>query len=118
MENGRVSARDERLAGNESLFREVNERVAEVASHYIEVEAQTEVVDFACECGRADCAKPIPMNLFEYEAIRAEPTHFGVTPGHEEPEIETVVRRFPTYFVVEKREQEAQEVARETDPRT
>jgi hypothetical protein len=29
-----------------------------------------------------------------------------------------VVRRFPTYFVVEKREQDAEEVARDTDPRT
>jgi hypothetical protein len=60
----------------------------------------------------ADCAEPISMTLVEYEAIRAEPTHFGVVPEHELPEIESVVRRFPTYFVVEKREQDAQEVAR------
>ena len=58
------------------------------------------------------------MTIAEYEAIRAEPTHFGVVPEHELPEVETVVRRFPTYFVVEKREQDAQEVARDTDPRT
>lgn len=114
-----MSARDERLAGNEALFREVNERVAEVATQFIEVdEAPTEEVDFTCECGRADCVEPIRMTLVEYEAIRAESTHFGVVPEHEQPEIETVIRRFPTYFVVEKREQEAQEVARETDPRT
>jgi len=113
-----VSARDERLAGNEALFREVNERVAEVATHYIEVETHAEMVNFTCECGRADCAEPTSMTLVEYEAIRAEPTHFGVVPGHELPEIETVIRRFPTYFVVEKREQDAQEVARDTDPRS
>jgi hypothetical protein len=113
-----VSARDERLAGNEALFREVNERVAEVATHYIEVEAHTEQVDFACECGRADCAEPIRMTLAEYEAIRAESTHFGIVPDHQAPEIESVIRRFPTYWVVEKREQDAEEVARETDPRT
>jgi hypothetical protein len=29
-----------------------------------------------------------------------------------------VIERHPSYFVVEKREQDAQEVARETDPRT
>ena len=58
------------------------------------------------------------MTLFEYEAIRGEPTHFAVVPAHEQPEIEIVIRRFPTYFVVEKREQDAQEVARDTDPRS
>jgi hypothetical protein len=113
-----VSEREERLAGNEALFREVNERVAEVATHYIEVETHAEKVSFTCECGRADCAEPISMTLVEYEAIRAEPTHFGVVPEHEQPEIESVIERHPSYFVVEKREQDAQEVARETDPRS
>ena len=112
-----VSARDERLAGNEALFREVNERVAEVATHFVEVETRTEPVDFTCECGRADCAEPITMTMVEYEAIRAESTHFAVVPEHEQPEIEVVIERNPTYFVVEKREPDAQEVARKTDPR-
>ena len=48
-----VGAREERLAGNEALFREVNERVAEVATDY-EVETHTRAVDFTCECGRID----------------------------------------------------------------
>jgi hypothetical protein len=112
-----VSARDERLAGNEALFREVNERVAEVATHFIEVETHTEPVDFTCECGRAECAQPITMTMMEYEAIRARSTHFAVVPEHEQPEIENVIERHPTYFVVEKREPDAQEIARETDPR-
>ena len=105
------------MAGNEALFREVNERVAEVATHFIEVEAKGEEVEFTCECGRADCAEPIALTLVEYEAIRAESTHFCVVPEHEQPEIETVIRRTPTYFVVEKRDEDAQEIARETDPR-
>jgi hypothetical protein len=113
-----VGAREERLAGNEALFREVNERVAEVATHFIEVETKGEAVDFTCECGRTDCAEPIAMTLAEYEAIRAEPTHFAVVPAHEQPEIEVVVQRRPTYFVVEKRDEDAQDVARETDPRS
>jgi hypothetical protein len=114
---GVVSARDERLAGNEALFREVNERVAEVATHFVEVETHGELINFACECGRATCAEPITMTLTEYEAIRARPTHFAVAPEHEQLEIEVVIERHPTYFVVEKREPDAKEVARETDPR-
>jgi len=48
---------------------------------------------------------------------RAESTHFAVVPEHEQPEIEVVIERHPTYFVVEKSQEDAQEVARETDPR-
>jgi hypothetical protein len=51
-DNGAVRAREERLAGNEALFREVNERVAEVATLYIDNETHS-AVDFTCECGRA-----------------------------------------------------------------
>jgi hypothetical protein len=57
------------------------------------------------------------MTLAEYEAIRAEPTRFFVVPGHERPEIESVVERHGAYLVVEKREEDAEAVARETDPR-
>jgi hypothetical protein len=112
-----VGAREEHLARNEALFREVNERVAEVATHFIEVETQAEPVDFTCECGRRDCAEQIAMTVAEYEAVRAEPTRFAIAPHHEQPELETIVERHPTYFVVEKRDEDAEEVARQTDPR-
>jgi hypothetical protein len=112
-----VGAREERLAGNEALFREVNERVAEVATLYIETETHR-AVDFTCECGRTECSETMMMTIAEYEAIRTHPTHFGVVPQHEQPEIESVIERHPSYFVVEKRQRDAQEVARETDPRT
>jgi hypothetical protein len=111
-----VGAREERLAGNEALFREVNERVAEVATLYIEAGSQR-AVDFTCECGLIDCSETMMMTIAEYEAIRAHSTHFGVVPQHEQPEIESVIEPHPSYFVVEKREEDAQEVARETDPR-
>jgi hypothetical protein len=111
-----MGPREERLAGNEALFREVNERVAEVATHYIETETHR-AVDFTCECGHAECSETMMMTIVAYEAIRAHSTHFGVVPQHEQPEIESVIERHPSYFVVEKREQDAQEVARGTDPR-
>jgi hypothetical protein len=57
------------------------------------------------------------MTLAEYEALRAKPTRFAVVAGHERLEIESFVQRHPGYLVVEKREEEAQEVARETGPR-
>ncbi len=113
-----MGAREERLAKNETLFREVNERVAEVATNFIEVETRSDPVEFTCECGRADCSEPLAMTVAEYEGVRARPTRFAVVPGHEELEVETIVERHPSYLVVEKRDEDAQEVARETDPRS
>src|SRR5436190_23442929 len=115
-QNASVGERERRLARNEALYREVNERVAEVADRFLEVEGQTPV-SFICECGAVTCTEPIVTTLAEYEAIRSEPTRFAVIPGHELPEIETIVGRRSGYFVVEKRQKDAEEVARETDPR-
>jgi len=111
-----VGEREQRLARNEALYREVNERVAEVADRFLEVENQAPV-SFICECGAVTCTEPIVTSLAEYEAIRSEPTRFAVVPGHELPEIEAVVERHEGYFVVEKHQEDAEEVARETDPR-
>jgi hypothetical protein len=111
---GSVAAGGTRLARNEAFYREVNERVAEVAEQF---EAAETSLGFTCECGASDCAEPIEMTLAVYEAIRAEPTRFFVVRGHERPEIESVVERHSAYLVVEKREEDAAEVARETDPR-
>lgn len=112
-----VEEREKRLARNETLFREVNERVAEIATDFLESETRDEAVQFVCECGGSECAEPISLTLVEYEAIRADRTRFAVVPGHELPEIESVVERHPAYLVVEKREEEAEEVEREPDPR-
>ena len=112
-----MGAREERLAANETLFRDVNERVADVAEEFVEVES-TDPVEFTCECGRATCTKQIALTLVEYEALRTVSTHFAVVPGHEQPEIERVVERHPNYLVVEKQEEDAEQVAHETDPRT
>ena len=115
-ENAAVGEREKRLARNEALYREVNERVSEVAEQF---EAETDTpVGFICECGAADCTEQIPMTLSEHETIRADPTRFAVVPGHELPEIESIVERRPAYLVVEKHQADAQEVARETDPRS
>jgi hypothetical protein len=104
------------LARNEARYREVNERVAEVVEQFQEGESRRPV-GFICECGAIGCTESIEMSSAEYEAIRAEPTRFLVVPGHKRPEIENVVERQSGYLVVEKREEDAQEVARETDPR-
>ena len=95
-------------ARNQSLFREVNERIDGLG-----VPQDFEVL---CECASRACADPIPLAPDEYEAVRAEPTHFLVKPGHVDPEIERVVGETDRYFVVEKIG-EAGNVAARLNPR-
>jgi hypothetical protein len=63
-----VGAREERLGENEALFREVNERIAEVAEEFLEIGARDAPVEFNCECGAPDCTEQIPLTIVECEA--------------------------------------------------
>src|SRR5215210_333402 len=112
-----MGERSKRLAANEALFREVNERVADVVERCIENEA-TSPANFNCECSKEGCTEQIEMTLVEYQAVRADPTHFALRRGHELPEIEHVVAEHRSYLVVAKEDSEAEEVAVETDPRS
>ena len=107
-----VGAREDRMARNEALFRDVNERVRELAD-----ESAGGPVAFVCECGQADCAEALNVPLADYERVRAEPTHFIITPGHEIPEVERIVERNAGYDVVRKVDGEAA-IAIDTDPRS
>lgn len=97
----------ERLARNQTLFREVNER--------IETLADGEVTEFLCECSNVECASTIALSLAEYERIRSNPTWFVIKPDHDLPQIERVISRDEGYVVVDKFV--AQEELREADPR-
>jgi hypothetical protein len=108
-----VTSRDERLARNESLFREVNERISEVNAAF-DVDGRA---DYLCECGRPNCTEAISLTHGEYERVRAVPTHFLVKPGHEDPSVERVVQQNDGYFVVEKLGEAADEAAA-FDPRS
>jgi len=96
---------------NESIFREVNERIEEVGES-----ADRRRLEFVCECQDLGCAQRIELALGEYEAIRAQPTHFLVVSGHQQPEVDRVVRERDGYLVVEKGG-EAAEFAEAADPR-
>ena len=91
-----------RLAKNEALLREVNDRIHEVGEG-LQVLPDDELLDFRCECGRPDCEVFISMTAREYEHVRSDNDRFAVAPGHEEAEIERVVERDERYLVVDKR---------------
>lgn len=107
-------ARD-RIARNEALFRQVNERVKDVTDAFADLDRSP--VDFVCECGNQDCTQPVSLTLAEYEQVRSVPTHFVVVPDHVIRAVEVVVRSGEGYAVVEKLPSEAS-IAHETDPRS
>jgi hypothetical protein len=107
-----MDAREERLARNETLFRAVNENIEEAAARSV-----MPSFDCFCECSNVDCTLLLTMTVSEYEQVRADPRQFVVAPGHELPEIESVVVRTSAYQVVLK-EGEAAEFVSEQDPRS
>jgi hypothetical protein len=108
-----VNAREERWAENQSLFRAVNEMIEATASS---AGIDEHVYEFLCECSDGSCTVLLPLTVWEYEQVRADPAQFLIAPGHERLEIEVVVARRGTYQVVRKMD-EAGEFAAERDPR-
>jgi hypothetical protein len=109
--DGRLDPREERIARNEALFREVNERVREVS----DADA-SERIEFLCECGDAGCTESISLTRAEYERLRSDPLLFGVKPGHAIADVERVVDANERFEIVRKHHDEGM-VARATDPR-
>jgi hypothetical protein len=107
--------REHRLGLNEAVFREVNERIKGLAKLFDW--GKPDSLDLVCECRDSTCVQRIEISLVEYEAVRAEETHFALYPGHADPEIERVILSHPGYEVVAK-EGPAAEVAQKLSPRT
>lgn len=107
-------SRDERVARNEALLREVNERIKQV-NESMDAESES---DFLCECGDPACMKPVSLTLAEYERVRRDPTHFAVLPGHRDASVERVIAGNDRYSVVAKVEPEAARIAVQEDPRS
>jgi hypothetical protein len=109
-----LDSRQQRVGKNETLFREVNERIREITEPQV---GTAERSDFICECGHDDCMKPISLTLSEYERVRADPAHFFVVPGHEIVDVERIAYEAEGYVVVEKIGV-AGAIAHERDPRS
>lgn len=109
-----MGEQERKLALNEVMFREVNERLEELNRTFADFTDRLQVV---CECADMACAEMIDVPAADYERIRSDPTLFIVVPGHEITDVEDVVEVLPNFEVVRKREGEPARVARATDPR-
>jgi hypothetical protein len=95
-----VEDRLERITRNEALFRSVNERIEEL-SHGV----GDDRVDFLCECGRNGCEERVRMTGKEYKVVHDEDDRFVLAPGHQTEQLERVVERRDSYWIVDKRDE-------------
>jgi hypothetical protein len=102
-----------RIAKTESLFRDVNERIAESAGA-----VGLDDAEFVCECADPTCTERVSVDLGDYEAVRTESTHFLLVPGHELPaRIERVIHHAGHYQIVRKVHDAVAAMVRRLDPR-
>jgi hypothetical protein len=108
--------RAERLARNQALFREINERLAALLS---ERDGTLSQEAFLCECVHEGCVDHIAITLDEYRQVRATPLTFAVFPNkaHVVQDIERIVAVKTGYWIVEKQGAAAEVVEEEAEQR-
>ena len=99
-------------AETESLFRDVNERIAEGAQRF-----DADSAGFVCECTDPSCTHRLEATLDEYEEVRADGATFMTTPDHVDEDIERVVADRGSFAIVEKIERTVRTVVKRLDPR-
>ena len=84
-------------------MREVNARMAELREQGSWGDDDDRLMEIHCECGAfPTCDARLRLPVEEYERIRSQDDRFAVAPGHESPELETVVEQRETWLVVDK----------------
>jgi hypothetical protein len=106
-----VGSREERRGRNETLFREVNEQIAELGERH-----RATQLTIVCECSDAGCNEPITVSVVEYEDARSDPLTFIVRAGHEDPSVEDALTPRGDHVLVRKLG-DAADAAIATDPR-
>src|SRR5918995_6955950 len=93
--------REQRAAKNQSLFREINERIEPLNKSFTWI---NRLNDFVCECAVETCSDAVQMSVEEYESVRQHPARFFVAADddHVWPDVERILERFDRYWIVEK----------------
>lgn len=108
----------DRVAVNQSTFREANEQLEERADA---IGVRIGALPFLCECPDRACTEIALLDRADYERIRSRGDWFMAVPGHEVcivdgVQVAKVVERNETFTVMEKLGP-AKETAQDLDPR-
>ena len=104
--------RERRIALNEAAFRVANERRGD----WPERQDTDEPLSYYCECANPDCRLTVEADRDLYERVRSDSRHFLIVPGHEVPDVETVLEVTDDYAVIEKAAS-VSTIVEGTDPR-
>ena len=109
----------DRVAVNQSTFREANEQLEERADA---IGVRTGALPFLCECPDRACTEIALLERADYERIRSRGDWFLAVPGHEVcvvdgVEIAKVIERNESFSLMEKIGA-AKETALDLDPRS
>lgn len=77
MDGGARSA--ERVARNDAIFREANERIRDFA----ETSDIETPLPFICECADPECREIVQLTSGQYRELRSDPRHFVNVEGHQ-----------------------------------
>jgi hypothetical protein len=107
----------ERVARNESAFRDANERIEKAADGM----AHLDEIPMICECPVQTCTQIVRLTRSDYEHVRSDGAWFWVAEGHEVATVEGVeiakVRERRESFTIMEKIGEAGEVSQQLDPR-
>jgi hypothetical protein len=110
VELSELELRRQRAATNQSLFREVNERIEDLSDDAL-------FSSFVCECLDESCAERVAVTLQEYEWIRSDSNSFFVVPGHQVAAVEEVLLAEEGRYLVVSKLGAGRAVANDLDPR-
>ena len=82
-----MSLRQERIAKNEAVFREINEVIKQ--NH--ESAPSSSFMHIVCECGYEKCDRIIGLSKDEYERVRSDPRQFCVLEEDVIEDVEEIV---------------------------
>ena len=101
-----------RRAQTESLFRDVNEKIAASAQRF-----DADSTQFVCECADPNCTHRLDATLDEYEDVRADGATFMLAPGHADADIERVLEDRGRFHIVEKVQKTVRATVQRLNPR-
>jgi hypothetical protein len=110
-----MDERARRIGNNEAVFRKVNEQIETMNRAFAAI--SDGMLHIVCECGMLECSQTLPVTVSTYEDVRSDSALFLLAPGHELPDVESVVEATSRYSVVRKHPGTAEAVAEATDPR-
>jgi len=88
--------REERIIRTEELYKQLNESIAAM----LDGSEQS----FLCECGNPLCNETIVLDPQALRMLHAKPGFYAIIPGHEIPDLETIVLQHDGYAIIRKGE--------------